>query len=873
MPNRHLPPARRWPLAFAAVLLPCILHPASGQVPNFTGAQSPVRAPNPLTHGRRLPGKAPDNLPRRAQGRPAPSSPGTAAEDKQEAIEQALAEGNSARDRNEYGQALRPYRKVSEELDPREPRAFYGMGNVYADLYCHDPAVAAYRKALELKKDYAEALVGMGYAYFGKESYDDAQAKFDAALKIKRDHVAANIGLGVVYAKKGEYPKAVGQLNLVINDKSVHNKDRAAAYVALGDVYWYQGSATQWEWPKVIEQYEKAKTADPTLARAYVSLGVAKMMSAFDEFTSVGRREVTVQDRERLAAAAKEANGLIEEAVNEHGYVRADADLFMSFGLMHQARYGEATGRINTYLGKVKAFEKQLSSVDSSVAAQCGSGLGRLLAGGYWHLGFVRTQESSHEADGRRRTELLDEAGEHFKQAIRLKEDYAIAYSQLGLVYSRQGKYDDAVRQYNSALIHTKDESDKRQLRGSIKNAYLLKGVAEEKQGKYDDAIESYAKAILHATEEADKALLHHKIGLVYVTLRRFDDAFGNMQEAVKRDPKNPSFYEGLATICVSQGDLENTFKWLKKAEEVRTTPSTNPDPYYYLGTTHAIRFLRHGNEGDFNEAVRWLKKAVEINRNYIAAYYALGMVYQHSNPDEALANYEKATRYAPKDPTTYLTLGQGYLDLKQNAEAAILYLRKAIELKQDYAEAHWRLGLAHHHKKDYAEASRAILEAIKYDPKDLEAYLALASVYKDQKNYAEAVQHLKKASGVAPKDFRPYKELAKIYEEQKRNDDAVRSYEEAINLLDAEYSSYAWTKNLYLGRIERLRGRYAEAIAYFQKLPQPPTEVPGQTLYEIGLTYVAGKNRKAALEQHQQLVRLKSPLADELRNKINEMN
>lgn len=865
MSSKCFLPAGWRPLAFAAVLLLCIPHSVSGQIPNLTDTQTPVRALNPPTRGRRPAGKGPAPSPKRV--------PGTAPEDKQESIEQAIAEGNSARDRNEYKQALTYYRKVSEELDPKEPRGFYGMGNVYADLYCYDPAVAAYRRALELKKDYVEALVGMGYAYIGKESYDDAQEKFQAVLDIKRNYVDANIGLGIVYAKKGEYQKAIKQIDLVVDNKSVRDKDRAAAYAALGDVYWQQGYATKWEWQKIIEQYEKAKSADPSFARAYVSLGVAKMIAAFDEFASVSLRESTVQNRGRLAAAAKEATGIIEEAVNEHGYSRADADLHIGSGLTYQARYRDAVGKINSYLGKVAALKKQMSDMDTNMAAKCGYGFGQLLATGHWRLGFARTQESSHEADYRRKAELLDEATFHFKQAIELKEDYAIAYSQLGLVYYRQSKYDDAVKQYNNALIHTKDEAGKAQLHESIKIAYFLKGRHEDKQGRYDAAIEAYTKAIPYATKEADKAALYENVGLVYVSLRRFDDALSNVQEAIRRDPKNPSFYESLALIHVSQGDLENTFKWLKKAEEVRTTPSTNPDPYYYLGATYAMRFLRQGGEDDFNEAVRWLKKAVEIRRNYTDAYYALGAVYQaHANPDEALASYEKAAQYDPKDPTTYMMLGQGYLDLKQNAEAAIQYFRRTIELKPDYAEAHWRLGLAHHHKKDYAEAAREILEAIKYAPKDLQAYLALASVYKDQKNYAEAIQYLKKATGVAPKDFRPHKELAKIYEEQKRNDDAIRSYEEAISLLDAEYSWFAWTKNLYLGRIERLRGRYAEAIAYFQKLPQPPAELPGQTLYEIGLTHVAGKNKRAALEQYQQLVRLKSPLADELRNKIDEM-
>lgn len=875
MSSHHFSPAVWRPLAFAAVLLSCVSHSASGQVPSFTRPQFPDTTPNPPTYGKRFAGRRTDNRTKTAPGKPTPTPTRvSAAEERQEKIEQAITDGNGARDRYEYNQALTHYREVSK-LDPKEPRAFYGMGNVYSDLYCYDSAVAAYRTALDLKNDYVEALVGLGYAYVGKESYDEALEKFQEAHR-KRNNVDTNLALGVVYALKNDYTKATEQINLIINDKLVSDKDRAKAHNALGDVYWMRGFATNWEWPEIIAQYEKAINADPGLARAYVGLGSAKMTLAFEKFVSVPTRDATVQDRERLVTASKEATGYIEKAINEHGYRKPDADLILALGLTRQARYQDAINKVNAYLDKINSLKLQMSSPEIDMAVKCGFGFGRSLASGYWYLGFVRVEESTFEADARRKAALLDEARGHFEDAVKLKEDYALAYSELGLVYYRQGKYNEAVEQCNNALIHTKAESGKKQLHNTIKAAYIRKAWDESNREKYEDAIEDFTKALLHAPEEPDKASIYEDIGLAYLSLRRFDDAIRSVQEAVRRDPKNPSRYETLASIYVNQGDIENTFKLLKKADEVRTTPSTNPDPYYYLGATYAIRFSQNGTEADFNEAVTWLKKAVEIKRDYTAAYYGLGMVYQaHSNPNEALDSYEKAVLYDPKNPTAQMKFGQGYFELKHNDEAAIQYFKRAIELKPDYAEAHWRLGMAHHHNKDDAEAVKELLEAIRYAPNDLQGYLALASVYKDQKKYAEAVQYLNKAAGVAPKDFRPQKELAKLYEEQKRNDDAIRSYEEAISLIDANSSMYAWypwTKNLYLGRIERLRGRYAEAIAYFQKLPQPPAELPGQTIYEIGFTYVAGRNKRAALEQYQQLVRMKSPLADELRNKIDEM-
>ncbi|HEX8097239.1 MAG TPA: tetratricopeptide repeat protein, partial [Pyrinomonadaceae bacterium] len=193
--------------------------------------------------------------------------------------------------------------------------------------------------------------------------------------------------------------------------------------------------------------------------------------------------------------------------------------------------------------------------------------------------------------------------------------------------------------------------------------------------------------------------------------------------------------------------------------------------------------------------------------------------------------------------------------------------LKKAVELKPDYAEAYRFLGVIYHRKGDDGEAFKQLLKAVELDPKLLQARFDLATIYKLQKNYPEAIKHLTEATKLAPTDYYPYKELAKVYEEQQKNDEAVRYYEEAMNRLKADDTA---TKDLYLGRIARLQGRYADAINYFQKVSFP--DEPGQGCYEIGVTYVLAKNKAAALEQLQKLLQLKSPLAEELQRKINEM-
>ena len=144
---------------------------------------------------------------------------------------------------------------------------------------------------------------------------------------------------------------------------------------------------------------------------------------------------------------------------------------------------------------------------------------------------------------------------------------------------------------------------------------------------------------------------------------------------------------------------------------------------------------------------------------------------------------------------------------------------------------------------------------------------MLLASIYRDQKKNADAIRHINKAIEIEPDDFRPYKELAKVHEIQHNNAEAIRNYEEAIKTFKLDIP---WVRNLFLCRIERLKARYSEAIHCFQKIPN--FNDPGQIYYDVGATYVAGKNKKAALGEYEKLRQMRSFLAGDLLKLINEI-
>ena len=105
------------------------------------------------------------------------------------------------------------------------------------------------------------------------------------------------------------------------------------------------------------------------------------------------------------------------------------------------------------------------------------------------------------------------------------------------------------------------------------------------------------------------------------------------------------------------------------------------------LGATE----FRLGNDG---EAERLLRRSLQIKTDNPTAWLNLGMIYLgREEPMRALAAVAQAVTYAPDDPVArnYLGVAAGR---NRWFDAAESELRRAIELRPDYADAHFNLAV-----------------------------------------------------------------------------------------------------------------------------------------------------------------------------------
>src|SRR6267142_3037842 len=80
----------------------------------------------------------------------------------EEKYQDAISDGNDARDARKFAAAESSYR-AAVNLKPHDARAFYGLGNIYVDQHRWDDAEDAYRKAVEFAATNPDALMALSF--------------------------------------------------------------------------------------------------------------------------------------------------------------------------------------------------------------------------------------------------------------------------------------------------------------------------------------------------------------------------------------------------------------------------------------------------------------------------------------------------------------------------------------------------------------------------------------------------------------------------------------------------------------------------------------------------------------------------------------
>jgi tetratricopeptide (TPR) repeat protein len=286
----------------------------------------------------------------------------------------------------------------------------------------------------------------------------------------------------------------------------------------------------------------------------------------------------------------------------------------------------------------------------------------------------------------------FDEAEACFRQAVKLKPDYAIAFNNLGLALHDQGKLNEAETNLRKALSLTPDFAE----------AHNNLGMVLHSSGKPDEAEACFRQAI---KLKPGYTIAFNNLGLALHDQGKLDEAEANLHKALSLTPDFAETYINLGIILNSQGKLEEAIASYRQALTLRPNYA---EAHYNLGITF-------GDQGKLAESEASLRQALQLNPNYTEAYNNLGLTLHSSGKqDEAEACFRQALELNPDSAKVYKSLS--LFTKKSEIDDVLISMEKLYKRKglpdEDQIDLGFALGKSFENLGDYEKSFNFILNA-----------------------------------------------------------------------------------------------------------------------------------------------------------------
>jgi len=196
------------------------------------------------------------------------------------------------------------------------------------------------------------------------------------------------------------------------------------------------------------------------------------------------------------------------------------------------------------------------------------------------------------------------------------------------------------------------------------------------------------------------------------------------------------------------------------------------------------------------DSAVNSAKAATDTNPKNVANWSVRGFIYQNmigvvgGTKDWAVDSYKEALKLEPSNPYFPTQIGIALLNeatfLSQEKteerekilEEAQDQFRKAIEMKQDYAPAHFQLAMVYQAQGEQVEMIEELEKAKSFAPSDVGLAFQLGLIYYQQRNYQKAQAEFERAVMLNPDYANALYFLGLTYDELGEKQLAIKAFE-----------------------------------------------------------------------------------------------
>lgn len=163
--------------------------------------------------------------------------------------------------------------------------------------------------------------------------------------------------------------------------------------------------------------------------------------------------------------------------------------------------------------------------------------------------------------------EKYDEAINSFQKVISIDSDYSEAHNYLGRIYSLQEKFDLAIASYQTALKNLEYETPE--------TSYWNLGLVYVRQEKYEDATRELKNALL---VNPNFIRVHNLLGSVYTKMGAKDKSIASYKRVLQIAPKDLNAHYNLACIYQKEGSTILAKKGFERVIELSPELADEPD-------------------------------------------------------------------------------------------------------------------------------------------------------------------------------------------------------------------------------------------------------------------------------------------------------
>ena len=252
-----------------------------------------------------------------------------------------------------------------------------------------------------------------------------------------------------------------------------------------------------------------------------------------------------------------------------------------------------------------------------------------------------------------------------WNDVIKKSPESAGAYSSRGNAYAAKGDIDQAIADYDRAIM----------LDPEFVDVYNNRANAYKKKGDMPKAIADYVKVLQFNPFHVPGL---YNLGVTFMEEKDYDKAIDLFTKAIQLDPRMAESYNGRGNCYIQKGDIDRAIPDFENAVQY------NP----HLLAARFMLGISYTRKSDFEKAITAFTDLIRIEPGNPANYDSRGVVYaMKGDMASAMADFNKAVEVDPRFAPAYCNRGNVYMTMG-DLDRAIADFNKTIELNPGFAKA-----------------------------------------------------------------------------------------------------------------------------------------------------------------------------------------